>query len=94
MAARPREYAMAIESIVPHPVPNDLMPLQTISDRLRCTGHPASVSTIRRWMEEAEARNEAMYTVRRRSARGWRRDYVSFSDILLVHRDWVANKEP
>ncbi|MFD8469033.1 hypothetical protein ACFV10_28495 [Streptomyces cyaneofuscatus] len=80
---------MAIEHLVPLPAPNDLMPLQVISDFLKETGHPASVSTIRRWIAA-----EDLPTVRRRSAGGWRRDYVSYSDILMAHRDWVAAKEP
>ncbi|WP_228994342.1 hypothetical protein [Streptomyces sp. DH8] len=79
---------MAIESFIPHPAPNDLMPLQAISDLLGRTGHPASVSTIRRWIAA-----EDLPTVRRRSAGGWRRDYVSYSDVLPVHRDWVLARD-
>ncbi|MFE9461634.1 hypothetical protein ACIG0A_32985 [Streptomyces californicus] len=75
---------MAIEHLIPAPAPNDLMPLQDIAELLGQTGHPASVSTIRRWIAA-----EDLPTVRRRSAGGWRRDYVSYSDILMAHRDWV-----
>ncbi|MFD4795931.1 MerR family transcriptional regulator [Streptomyces anulatus] len=78
---------MAIEHLVPHPAPNDYLPLQEISDLLGQTGHPASVSTIRRWIAA-----EDLPTVRRRSPGGWRRDYVSYSDILMAHRDWVCAK--
>lgn len=78
---------MAIEHLVPAPAPNDLMPLQAICDLLAQTGHPASVSTIRRWIT-----TESLPTVRRRSTGGWRRDYVSYSDILMAHRDWVRAK--
>ncbi|MCX4606889.1 hypothetical protein OG402_41410 [Streptomyces anulatus] len=85
---------MAIEHFVPHPAPNDLMPLHTVFDLLRKTGHPASESTIRRWIDQAEARGEAMYTERRRFL-GYRRYYVyvSYSDILMAHRDWVLAKD-
>ncbi|MFD7855227.1 hypothetical protein ACFV6B_13205 [Streptomyces microflavus] len=78
---------MAIEHLIPAPAPNDLMPLQAICDLLAQTGHPASVSTIRRWIAD-----EDLPTIRRRSSKGWRRDYVSYSDILMAHRDWVQAK--
>ncbi|MFH8483655.1 hypothetical protein [Streptomyces sp. NPDC018055] len=78
---------MAIENLIPAPAPNDLMPLQAVCDLLAQTGHPASVSTIRRWIAD-----EDLPTVRRRSAGGWRRDEVSYSDILMAHRDWVEAK--
>lgn len=78
---------MAIEHLVPAPAPNDLMPLQAICDLLAQTGHPASVSTIRRWIA-----THGIRTVRRRSSGGWRRDYVPYSDILMAHRDWVLAK--
>ncbi|MDX5526125.1 hypothetical protein PV677_36255 [Streptomyces sp. DE06-01C] len=95
MAARPREYAMAIEHLIPAPAPapNDLMPLSAVIDLLRKTGHPASESTIRRWIDQAEARGEPMYTERRRFVTGGRRAYVSYSDILMAHRDWVRAKD-
>ncbi|MDX3343463.1 MULTISPECIES: hypothetical protein [Streptomyces] len=84
---------MAIEHFVPHPAPNDLLPLSAVFDLLRQTGHPASESTIRRWIDQAEARGEAMYTERRRFVTGGRRVYVSYSDILMAHRDWVLAKD-
>lgn len=84
---------MAIEHLIPAPAPNDLMPLTDVYNLLRRTGHPASESTIRRWIERAEARGEAMHTERRRFL-GYRRYYVyvSYSDILMAHRDWVQAK--
>lgn len=85
---------MAIEHFVPHPAPNDLMPLPAIYDLLQDTGHPASESTIRRWIAQAEARGEAMYVERRLSFAGRRRDLVSVSDILMAHRDWVNGTVP
>ncbi|MFJ1782469.1 hypothetical protein ACIOKA_37820 [Streptomyces anulatus] len=84
---------MAIEHLIPAPMPNDLVSLPAVFDLLRKTGHPASESTIRRWIDQAEARGEAMYTERRRFV-GRRRYYVyvSYSDILMAHRDWVQAK--
>lgn len=77
---------MAIEhlaSVTPHPVASDLTSLQACSDLLKQSGHPASVTTLRRWIEE-----HRIDTVRRGRA-----DYVSFSDILEVHRDEVAKRD-
>ncbi|MFF2864587.1 hypothetical protein ACFVSX_32485 [Streptomyces rubiginosohelvolus] len=84
---------MAIEHLIPAPAPNDMMPLPTVFDLLRKTRHPASESTIRRWIDQAEARGEPMFTERRRFL-GRRRSYlyVSYSDILMAHRDWVLAK--
>lgn len=78
---------MAIATLAPHSVPTDLMPLQEIHDLLRETGHPVSVSTLRRWAAAGD-----FHTERRRSRQGWRRDYVSFSDMLMAHREWVAGQ--
>lgn len=77
---------MAIATLTPHSAPTDLMPLQEIQDLLRETGHPVSVSTIRRWATAGD-----FHTERRRSRQG-RRDYVSFSDVLMAHREWVAGR--
>lgn len=85
---------MAVESFIPHPAPNDLMPVPAIYDLLRDTGHPASESTIRRWIAQAEARGEPMYVERRLSFAGRRRDLVSVSDMLMAHRDWVNGTVP
>ncbi|MDK0525051.1 hypothetical protein [Streptomyces sp. ML-6] len=73
---------MAIQSIVPYTVAGDMMTLEEISTQLKTTGHPASVSTIRRWIERDGLRTE----------RYRRRDYVSYSDILLAHQEAVARR--
>ncbi|MFF8250114.1 hypothetical protein [Streptomyces griseus] len=84
---------MAIEHLIPAPAPNDLMSLPMVYEFLRQTGHPASRETIRRWIKRADARGEAMHTERRRFP-GYRRYYVyvSLSDILMAHRDWMQTK--
>ncbi|MGW1409441.1 hypothetical protein [Streptomyces sp. NPDC002403] len=74
---------MAIQTIVPYTVASDMMTLEEISDQLKATGHPASVSTIRRWIERDD-----LYTERHH-----RRDYVSFSDILMAHQEAVARRD-
>ncbi|MFE7111718.1 hypothetical protein ACFU98_29845 [Streptomyces sp. NPDC057575] len=73
---------MAIQTIVPYTVASDMMTLEEISDQLKATGHPASVSTIRRWIDR-----EGLHTERR-----CRRDYVSYSDILMAHQEAVARR--
>ncbi|MFB7222393.1 hypothetical protein [Streptomyces sp. NPDC056227] len=74
---------MATEMIAPYAAAaRDMMTLEEISDQLRATGHPASVSTIRRWIAKDD-----LYVERRR-----RKDYVSFSDILMAHKEAVAGR--
>ncbi len=70
---------MAIEHFVPYSPPSDLMPLHEIYSLLAQTGHTAPKRTIQRWI-----RDEQLNTVKRR---GW--IHVSYSDILLAHRDAV-----
>lgn len=79
---------MAIETIVPYPVASDMMSLAEISDQLKLTGHPVSVSTIRRWIDR-----DGYYTERRRCPQGWRKDYVSYSDILMAHKEAIAKRD-
>jgi uncharacterized protein YjcR len=79
---------VAIETIVPYPVASDMMSLAEISDQLKLTGHPVSVSTIRRWIDR-----DGYYTERRRSPQGWRKDFVSYSDILMAHKEAIANRD-
>lgn len=78
---------MAIEHLVPlttpEPVAGDLMPLQVCSDLLKRTGHPASVTTLWRWIQLHE-----IHVVRRGG-----KCFVSFSDILEAHRDEVAKRD-
>lgn len=62
---------------------SDMRPLQEISDLLKETGHPASVSTLRRWIVK-----HGLRTLRRGRA-----DCASFTAILQVHRDEVAARD-
>ncbi|MFG3244162.1 MULTISPECIES: hypothetical protein [unclassified Streptomyces] len=74
---------MAIQTVVvPYAVASDMMTLEEISEQLKLTGHPASVSTIRRWIERDD-----LYTERH-----CRRDYVSYSDILMAHQEAVTRR--
>ncbi|WP_030186556.1 hypothetical protein [Streptomyces capuensis] len=74
---------MAIEPLFQYPAAtSDMTSLQACSDLLRPTGHPASVSTLRRWIRAHGLRTE----------RFDRTDYVSYSDILEVHRDEVLKR--
>lgn len=77
---------MAIEhlaSVTPHPPVSDLTSIQACSDLLRRTGHPASVTTLWRWIHKHEI--GVVY-------RGGKA-YVSYSDILETHRDEVAKRD-
>ena len=60
----------------------DPVTYQVASTWFAQAGHPASVETIRRWVRE-----EKLGKVRIR-----RTDYVSWSDLLEVHRDRTAAK--
>lgn len=70
---------MAIESLVPFTPPNDLMPLRDIHDLLRQTGHVPTLRDMKNWI-----RKDGLDTVRYRGV-----PHVSYSDILLAHRDAV-----
>ncbi|MFB7313030.1 hypothetical protein [Streptomyces sp. NPDC056192] len=76
---------MATQTIAPYTVAaaRDMMSLEDISDQLRATGHPASVSTIRRWIARGD-----LHVERRR-----RKDYVSYTDILMAHQEAVARRD-
>lgn len=67
------------------PLPEEIedpVTYQVASTWFAQAGHKASVETIRRWVRE-----EGLETVRVR-----RTDYVSWSDLLEVHRDRTAVK--
>ncbi|MGW1814191.1 hypothetical protein ACWCQM_11595 [Streptomyces sp. NPDC002125] len=70
---------MAIEPLVPYSPPSDLMPLREIHDLLQRTGHAASLRDIKNWI-----RKDELDTVRYRGV-----PHVSWSDILLAHREAV-----
>ncbi|MEV3996662.1 hypothetical protein AB0K62_13430 [Streptomyces halstedii] len=74
---------MAIDPLIPYSPAGDLMPLREIYDLLKSTGHPATLRDIKTWI-----RKDDLLTVKRC---GW--IHVSYSDILLAHRDAVLAGE-
>lgn len=70
---------MAISHVV---ADSDLISLQEAEALLRDTGHPASVSTIKRWVKRHGIEVQRI----------GRADHVSFSDLLEAHRDEVARR--
>jgi TusA-related sulfurtransferase len=83
MAVEIREPYVAVEFPLPF-IADDMETLEDVSILLSETGHPASVTTIRRWIK----RND-FYTERDQNGRV----LVSFSDILIAHRDMVRRRE-
>ncbi|WP_329047018.1 hypothetical protein [Streptomyces sp. NBC_01422] len=73
---------MAIQPLMPYPVPADMMQIEDVRDQLNQTGHPVPLSRIREWIVEQD-----LYTERSR-----RRVFVSFSDILMAHQEYVTSK--
>ncbi|MFJ3283350.1 hypothetical protein [Streptomyces halstedii] len=74
---------MAIDPLIPYSPAGDLMPLREICDLLKPTGHPATLRHIKTWI-----RKDDLDTVRYRG-----NIHVSYSDILLAHRDAVLAGE-
>lgn len=62
---------------------SDMQPLQAISDLLKETGYPASVTTLRRWIVKY-----GLPTMRRGRA-----DCASWTAIQKVHRDEVDRRD-
>ncbi|MFD7867998.1 hypothetical protein [Streptomyces sp. NPDC059783] len=73
---------MAMQTINPYPVASDMTELKEIKDQLMCTGHPVSLATIKSWI-----RDQDLYTERYRGG-----TYVSYSDILMAHREAVTGE--
>lgn len=61
----------------------DPVSFKEASALLRRTGHPASVSTLQRWMQEENIFIE----------RVGRTDYVSYSSILEIHAERVRARD-
>ncbi|WP_331746697.1 hypothetical protein [Streptomyces sp. NBC_00842] len=73
---------MAIQTIVPYTVASDMLSIKEIRDQLKDTGYPVTTDDIERWIRE-----QGLYVEK------YRRDvYVSYSDILMAHKDWIASK--
>lgn len=73
---------MAIQTITPYPVASDMTELEEIREQLKDTGYPVSLDTIKAWIQDQD-----LYTERYR-----RKTYVSYSDILLAHREAVTGQ--
>ncbi|MEU6925499.1 hypothetical protein [Streptomyces sp. NPDC046631] len=74
---------MATQTINPYPVASDMTVLEDIRDQLKDTGHPVTTDLIKRWIREQD-----LYVERYRN-----RVYVSYSDILMAHQEYVARKD-
>lgn len=83
MAVRSWEHAVATQTISPYPVASDMTVLEDIRDQLKDTGHPVTTDLIKRWIQEQD-----LYIERYRN-----RVYVSYSDILMAHQEYVARKD-
>lgn len=71
-----------MQVVVPYPVASDMMTLQDIREQLAQTGQPVTLDDLQAWIEA-----DGLYTERYR-----RRTYVSYSDILMAHREYVLGK--
>ncbi|WP_329126204.1 hypothetical protein [Streptomyces sp. NBC_01353] len=67
---------MAVSTIQPYPLDQDLVTYEEAKHLFAETGHPVSVSTMRRWGVNTAKLAGIVY--------------VSFSDLLVAHGDWVT----
>jgi hypothetical protein len=75
MGVRPLATShLAPEALV---VPGDLVTLKEARDFIAESGHPSSMTTMKRWIVRDEIR----------MVRLDRTDYVSMTDILIAHRN-------
>ncbi|MCX4885943.1 hypothetical protein [Streptomyces sp. NBC_00847] len=74
----PQPYAPGIEDPVTY---------EEASALLARTGHKASAGTVARWVAQANAAEESILVVR-----VGRKDYVSYTAVLELHRDRTAVK--
>ena len=72
---------MAIQTIVPYSVASDMLTLEEIRDQLKDTGYPVTTDDIKRWIQEQD-----LYTEKYR-----RKVYVSYSEILMAHKELVVD---
>ncbi|WP_331756292.1 hypothetical protein OHA04_45325 (plasmid) [Streptomyces sp. NBC_01590] len=73
---------MAMQTINPYPVASDMTALEDIRDQLKDTGHPVTTNLIKQWVREQD-----LYVERYRH-----KLYVSYSDILMAHQEYVASQ--
>ncbi|MEU0837154.1 hypothetical protein [Streptomyces sp. NPDC005969] len=73
---------MAMDSIVPYSVASDMLTLKEIRDQLKPTGYPVTTGDIERWIREQD-----LYVEK------YRGDvYVSYSDILMAHKEFILDR--
>lgn len=73
---------MAISTVNPYACTGDLMTVKECLALLKETGHPASSATVTRW-----GRRRDVYAERHGGTL-----YVSWSDILTLHKEFVDRK--
>ena len=74
---------MAIQTIVPYPVASDMLSVEEIRDQLKDTGYPVTTDDIKRWIQEQD-----LYVEKYR-----RKVFVSYSDILMAHKENVLDAD-
>ncbi|MFH9426008.1 hypothetical protein [Streptomyces sp. NPDC017529] len=77
---------MALPTLTPQAdaLPDDLVSLEEAVALLRLTPFPTSITTLRRWTTK----------YRMDTYRCGRRDMVSYSDVLVAHRDENQGRAP
>ncbi|MGW6569719.1 hypothetical protein [Streptomyces sp. NPDC054975] len=73
---------MAVSTIQPYPLDQDLVTYKEARKLFAETDHEVSESTMRRWVRDKRlsvARYDGVV-------------YVSYSDLLVAHGDWVARR--
>ncbi|MFF8840549.1 hypothetical protein [Streptomyces sp. NPDC015130] len=75
---------MAISTIQPYTRSSDLVTYKEATKLFAQTGHPVSETTIRRWVKERKLDAPTVFGI----------VYVSYSDLLVAHGDWVAHTVP
>jgi hypothetical protein len=75
---------VAISTIQPYPLDRDLVTYKEARRLFAQTPYPVSETTLRRWVKELELEAVKFAGV----------VYVSYSDLLVAHREWVASTVP
>ena len=75
---------MAISTTQPCTLDRDLVTYKEAKRLFAQTGHPVSETTLRRWVKELELDASKLFGV----------VYVSYSDLLVAHGNWVASTVP
>jgi len=75
---------VAISTTQPYTLDRDLVTYREAKRLFAQTGHPVSETTLRRWVKELELDASKLFGV----------VYVSYSDLLVAHGNWVASTVP